>query len=356
MKKLFIIAVVVAQIAVLGWMAVEREWVLRTGRTVYLRTAPVDPKDPMRGDYVRLSYEIATVPKRLCRDGIVSWFDPKEAIYNSKARDRRVYAQIKLDEDGVAELVSLSDRVPTEGLFLRGRADAIYLSTLRVRFGVEAFFMQQGKARKFEEMVRGEKAGVPLNMEIAVSPSGLAVLKGYHFEPLGIVVTTDRIPRETTAQRPSSTARGLRGATVELKNHGTTPLAIVDGPVTHSLRLTPNLPRSRSEDQSGWAWVEEEANTAAKPEAASVIILKPGESHRVHLDFTAPEWFVRKVELNKEAGPAVSLETLSGDWSASFRIEYAPPSKADCVGLPNASLIRHGKLESRQFSAAGGAD
>ncbi len=355
MKKLIIIAVVVAQIGVLGWMAVEREWVLRTGRIVYLRTAPVDPKDPMRGDYVRLSYELATVPKKLCRDGILKWFDSKETIYNSKTRDRRVYAQIKLDEDGVAELVSLSDRVPTDGLFLRGRADAIYLSTLQVRFGVEAFFMQQGKARKFEDTMRGEKAGVPLNMEIAVSPSGLAVLKGYRSEPLGIIVTPDRIPTETNADRRTPPPRGLRGVTVELKNHGTTPLAIVDESATHSLRLVPSLPRWRLEDQSGWAWVGEN-RLSPKTAASEVKVLQPGESHRVHLDFTTREWFVRKIEPNKEEGPAVSLETLAGDWTASFRIEYAPPSKADCIGLPQAELIRHGKLPSRQFSASGGGD
>ena len=50
MRKLLIVAAVAAQLLVLGWMAFEREWVVRTGRVVYLRTAPVDPQDPMRGD------------------------------------------------------------------------------------------------------------------------------------------------------------------------------------------------------------------------------------------------------------------------------------------------------------------
>ena len=76
MRKLLIVTAVVAQLLVLGWMAFEREWVVRTGRVVYLRTAPVDPQDPMRGEYVRLNYEIATVPKALCRDGVATWFNP----------------------------------------------------------------------------------------------------------------------------------------------------------------------------------------------------------------------------------------------------------------------------------------
>ena len=41
------------QIVLLAFMAGEREWVARTGTPVVLRTAPIDPRDPMRGDYVR---------------------------------------------------------------------------------------------------------------------------------------------------------------------------------------------------------------------------------------------------------------------------------------------------------------
>src|SRR5688500_8738375 len=108
---ILILAAVAAQVAVLAWMAAEREWVGRTGRTVYLRTAPGDPQDPMRGDYVRLDYEIANVPKARCRGRVAEWFKTGVDIYrvNNQIRDRRVYAEIGLDSEGVAELVTLSD-------------------------------------------------------------------------------------------------------------------------------------------------------------------------------------------------------------------------------------------------------
>jgi len=167
-RKWLIVAAVLVQVGVLGWMAAEREWVLRSGKPMFLRTAPIDPQDPMRGDYVRLTYEIATVPKSLCRDGVTEWFSRHEDIYNSRVRDRRVYASVRLKAEDLVEIVALSDRPPTEGLYLRGRAQAIHLSTLEIRFGVEALFMQQGKARQFEQTVQTEKAGVPLNVEVAV--------------------------------------------------------------------------------------------------------------------------------------------------------------------------------------------
>ena len=59
--KLILIAVLV-QVLILGWMAGEREWIVRTAPTVWLRTAPVDPRDLFRGDYVTLGYEISTIP------------------------------------------------------------------------------------------------------------------------------------------------------------------------------------------------------------------------------------------------------------------------------------------------------
>ena len=66
MKNLVVMVAIALQVVVLFFMAGEREWVVRTGRTVFLRTAPVDPRDVMRGDYVRLNYEMSRVPHVQC--------------------------------------------------------------------------------------------------------------------------------------------------------------------------------------------------------------------------------------------------------------------------------------------------
>jgi uncharacterized membrane-anchored protein len=62
MRTKLIIAAIFVQVLVLGWMAGEREWIVRTAPTVWLRTAPVDPQDLFRGEYVRLNYDISTIP------------------------------------------------------------------------------------------------------------------------------------------------------------------------------------------------------------------------------------------------------------------------------------------------------
>ena len=43
MKRWLLLAAVILQLGVLAWLAGQREFVLRFGRSVYLRTAPLDP-------------------------------------------------------------------------------------------------------------------------------------------------------------------------------------------------------------------------------------------------------------------------------------------------------------------------
>ena len=51
MRKAAIITAILAQVLILAWMAGQREWILRTAPRIWLRTAPLDPRDLFRGDY-----------------------------------------------------------------------------------------------------------------------------------------------------------------------------------------------------------------------------------------------------------------------------------------------------------------
>lgn len=356
MKRIFIVGAVVLQLAVLAAMAWEREWVVRHGKTVFLRTAPIDPDDPMRGEYVHLNYEAGIVPRSLCRDGVLAWLGEKD--YRKRSRtDHRVYAQLEIDDYGVARVVALSDQRPLQGLFVRGRTTTVHDNAIEVRYGVEAFFMEQGKAKALETEQFNAKQGVPLNMEIAVGSNGLAVLKNYRWEPLGLTVQLDRAPAERPAEGTTNSPRrrGLRGVTVTLKNHSDQPQAIVVGSAAQSLKLVAaDLPWTTGEALPTWQGIETE-DTAKPLRPEDVVLLEPGKSHQVHLDFTAQKWFVQEMK-NHQLSPPVAIETLADRWDAVFRIEYAPPDAAACVGLPHAEKIRHGTIRSRRFSAGGGGD
>lgn len=353
MRRWFILTAVAAQVLVLAWMAAQREWVVRTGERVLVRTAPIDPLDPMRGYYARLDYEISTVPRSLCRDGVAGWF-ADDTIYSRQMRDRRVYAVLERDDSGVAGLVALTDREPTGGLFLRGRVDFVSAQSIRVRYGIEAMFMEQGRSLEFENRARNEMVGVPINAEVAIGSGGLGVLRDYHWEPLGISIRLVRRDddRDEEATRGTSRRPGVIGATVTLKNFGDEALAIVDLPSGRSFHLV-------IADRGGISTFEP-AGTKVEPpppSAVDVILLQPGEGREIALDFAHPDWFVRKVVAEGESpGAPVALETLADEWNASFRIEYAPPPRDACVGLPHAEHIRHARLRSRMFTPGGGGD
>jgi uncharacterized membrane-anchored protein len=348
MKRWVAVAVAVAQIGVLGFMAGQREWVMHTGRTLYLRTAPIDPDDPMRGAYVRLNYEIADVPRALCRDGLASWFEDN-TVFSRERRDQVVYAALRLNDEGVAELMSLSDQRPAEMPFVRGRVDHVTPSGIRVRYGVEALFMMKQAAREFDELAFNTRAGVPVNAEIAVSDAGLAVLKGYRWEPLGITIQTIRAETAGTAQAGPGQRPELAGLTVELKNHSDAPIAIVDGGRGGCLRLVADPRRGMSQ----YEWVGRAAGAPA-PAASDVVVLTPGAMHEIHIDFADPRWFVIA---RQAADPKpVSLSDIPNAWGAWLRIEYHPPTREEVAGWSDAELIRHATLRSRAFSPAGGFD
>src|SRR5690348_12571096 len=121
MKVKLALLVAALQVLVLAFMAGQREWILRTGTPLVLRTAPIDPNDPMRGAYVRLDYEISTVPPALCRGEVAKWTKLADYRESQQLRDRVVFAAMAVNSYGLADLTSLSDRPPDTGPYLRGR-------------------------------------------------------------------------------------------------------------------------------------------------------------------------------------------------------------------------------------------
>ena len=70
MRRKLVLLFVVAQVLVLAFMAGKREFIVHAGERIHLRTAPVDPRDLFRGDFVRLNYEVSSVGPKLMRDGV----------------------------------------------------------------------------------------------------------------------------------------------------------------------------------------------------------------------------------------------------------------------------------------------
>lgn len=319
------------QLLVLGFMAGEREWVVLKGKPVYLRTQPVDPRDPFRGDYVRLDYEVNHVATNAVTADLLAGGDR----WN---RGRKAYAVLSCDEDGFGSVSRLTGTKPDEGLFMRGRTGYFYSGSpvMAVNYGIEAYFVKQGAGREMEAgRVRGD-VRVALDMEIAVGHGGTAVLKAHHWSPLGISLKLE-----------NNTNRQVRAAVVTLMNVSSNDLVVLDPAFGGRLRLEPDSIRNTGV-VTAWEWVGKD-QAVAPPEEAEVIVLKPGQGTSVQVDLSRPEWFVRK----RDAVPQsiTGLRDFTG-----FRFVYRPPGKAACAGLRDAGLVWHGLVRSQMFTGGGRLD
>lgn len=156
----------------------SRARILRSGTEVRLATAPVDPRDLFRGDYVILNYKISTL-------------EPA-ALDGDKAfeRNQPVFVRVAPGADGLAEAKGvylarppaaaggavLEAKVTSTGACVmnaNGDPDCnAGRRAIRVSYGLESYFVPQGTGRAIETTERAR-----LEIVAAVSASGQAAIK-----------------------------------------------------------------------------------------------------------------------------------------------------------------------------------
>lgn len=153
-RRLWIAAIIVAalQTAVLGYMVGERAWGLRSGVEVILKTAPVDPRDLLRGDYVTLNYDISRVPISTMVDG-----PPKKSL-NAQILSVR----LKKQDDGYWGIVESSfgpldpkpDTVVLKSLpvdyAFDGEPTDPSQAMIGVTYGIERYYVPEGQGHDIE--------------------------------------------------------------------------------------------------------------------------------------------------------------------------------------------------------------
>lgn len=147
------------------------EFTLRTGREVVLQTMPVDPRDLFRGDYVILSYpagtlDLATLPNDL----------------QQPAYGQTVYVVLATEGPHAAPKAVYAARPSQEPVFLKGQIKRIDGRRLRVEYGIESFFVPEGKGRPLERA-----GGESLEVVAAVDRSGRAAIKSVRLNGKDVV-------------------------------------------------------------------------------------------------------------------------------------------------------------------------
>ncbi|MBL7964866.1 MAG: GDYXXLXY domain-containing protein [Flavobacteriales bacterium] len=150
--------IALAQLAVPGWMMVKHERVLMQGEVFRFRTAPVDPRDPFRGEYVSLEFEAERG----------DWSDPfaVNSSTNYTIADATGYAVLAVDDEGYAVIHELLAEPPQQGAYLRVTFSSYGDARVsHVELAFDRYYLQEGKGPRTEDLLRGDWSG-----EEAVEP------------------------------------------------------------------------------------------------------------------------------------------------------------------------------------------
>jgi uncharacterized membrane-anchored protein len=158
-KKIFLIIGAFWIVLIGGFIGIK-EFTLKTGNEVLLKTVPVDPRDLFRGDYVILRYEISTIDANAFALNVSDF----------KVEDK-IYATLNIDKDKIGNVSSISKQAPENENFIKGTVKRAYGNSLTVEYGIESYFVPEGKGREIERN-RGK-----LYTKVAIDKFGNAVIK-----------------------------------------------------------------------------------------------------------------------------------------------------------------------------------
>lgn len=165
--RIVLAAVIVSlmQIGFVAWMIAGRAAVLNSGTDVTLTVEPIDPRDLLRGDYVVLSYPISVLTGEMAPEGA--------------QRGDTIHVRVAPDADGVYRPVAASlgggiGTPPAEGeVDIRGIVRNATSGRVHALFGIERFYVPEGKGRGIEENMRQDR----FEVVVAVGEDGSAQIR-----------------------------------------------------------------------------------------------------------------------------------------------------------------------------------
>ena len=189
LKKILFVFAVLSQIAIYSYMIAKRNHLLKTGKPIMLKCEPVDPRSLFSGDYVILNYEISRLDIKLF-DGKSYQLDKGDRVYVGLEKE-------KIDEEKLKKLKTLKERkdylknikfhqartivkVNKKSLeklnekysvVMKGTVISNDSLGLRVRYGVEDYFVPQFEGKKIEKQMSG------VSVLVVISQSGESAIK-----------------------------------------------------------------------------------------------------------------------------------------------------------------------------------
>jgi uncharacterized membrane-anchored protein len=170
--KGYMVAAIIAaalQTGILGYVIESRAAILKNGAEVLLKTAPVDPRDFLRGDYVVLNYDISSVPGQSIIGGIPA--EPGE---------QSLWVRLKKQDDGFWAIAESSFKpLPQQdqSVVLHSRPfysyGPGYGDNIHVEYGIERYYVPEGAGKTLEEARQDGNVSIA----VRVSSQGTAQIR-----------------------------------------------------------------------------------------------------------------------------------------------------------------------------------
>ncbi|HEY3314568.1 MAG TPA: GDYXXLXY domain-containing protein [Bacillota bacterium] len=174
-KTRFWLAVAV-QLLVLAGMVGLHGFTVATGRAVLLKTAPIDPWDPLRGRYVQLNYEISqptsdrvAITGGPYKRGQLVWVTLKKGNPYWKAMAVTI-RRPRVGDDEMAAKAKVMWYDPGSAADGTGRTQS-QPARVSLRYGIEQFYLPEGQGKGIE----GQASS--LTVEALVDHFGRAALR-----------------------------------------------------------------------------------------------------------------------------------------------------------------------------------
>jgi len=166
-KKIVLIATAFLWIIIALSLIASKQQTLTKGRKVLLETVPVDPRDFLRGDYVILNYKISSLDlKSMPTDK--SGYRGGDVVYVCLIPSGKFWT--------AGELACRKDKFASSGsVYIKGRVRSAYSGKLNVEYGIESYFVPEGKGVEIERNMRG-RGPTKVSVEASIDAQGNAVI------------------------------------------------------------------------------------------------------------------------------------------------------------------------------------
>jgi uncharacterized membrane-anchored protein len=168
-RSTLLILLVAAQLLFLGGIAGYHYAIGWFGRDIRIQTVPVDPRDYLYGDYVRLNYKINRIEEDL-------WKGPGQ----KPERGDTVYVVLESKQpNGLYEATAAYPYNPPaspQEAVLKGRISYLDNREIVIQYGLEKYYVEENTGKQLEEQAAN------LIVKVKVAPWGSAIIEGLELQ------------------------------------------------------------------------------------------------------------------------------------------------------------------------------